>query len=589
MIRKLVRQMLTAQIFSALTVSLCLLIDSVMIARYLGEEAIAAYGLSNPMLLAIGAIGTLLAAGIQVTCSKSLGKGLQEETNAEYSSALLSSGAISGVFLLAALIFASPLATVMGAGKNPTLHALTRDYLAGFSIGAPGSMGALVLVPFLQMAGQSKLLIAAVLTMTAADVVLDLLNVFVFHGGMFGMGLASAVSYYAAMAVSAIYFLSKNSVFRFSVRGVTWKKIRELFTSGVPMGFSMAASVILIFLVNRILISLDGEGVGASALAAFAVITPIGNAAQCINTGIGGVSLTLSGIFYHEEDRNGLWEVIRLLCRYAAVLGLCMGILLAVFAPACVGLFIPAAGETQRMAILGLRIFAAGLIPCCICSTLKNAYQATKRILLTEVVSLTEGALMPVLAAFVLSRFLGATGVWMYYVAGETLTLLCLGLYIRRKTGRMPWQDGACMLLKEDFGTRPEDLMEADIHSLEEVTAAAEKAQAFCLERSRDSRLGNRIALCIEEMAGNTIQHGFGADGKDHHLSVRILHKQNYWVLRFRDDCGAFDPVHYIPKEGQDAMGIHLVLSLAEEARYTYSMNLNNLVLKLPEGAEARG
>ena len=53
MIRKLVRQMLTAQIFSALTVSVCLLIDSVMISRYLGEEATAAYGLANPILLAI--------------------------------------------------------------------------------------------------------------------------------------------------------------------------------------------------------------------------------------------------------------------------------------------------------------------------------------------------------------------------------------------------------------------------------------------------------------------------------------------------------------------------------------------------------
>ena len=42
MIRKLTRQMLTAQIFAALTVSLCLMIDSVMISRFLGEEAIAA-------------------------------------------------------------------------------------------------------------------------------------------------------------------------------------------------------------------------------------------------------------------------------------------------------------------------------------------------------------------------------------------------------------------------------------------------------------------------------------------------------------------------------------------------------------------
>ena len=77
MIRKLVRQMLSAQVLSALTVSLCLLIDSIMIGRFLGEEAIAAYGLANPLLLAIGAIGSLLAAGIQVVCSRSLGRGSQ--------------------------------------------------------------------------------------------------------------------------------------------------------------------------------------------------------------------------------------------------------------------------------------------------------------------------------------------------------------------------------------------------------------------------------------------------------------------------------------------------------------------------------
>ena len=71
-------------------------------------------------------------------------------------------------------------------------------------------MGALILVPFLQMAGQSTLLVISVGVMTAADVILDLLNVKVFHGGMFGMGLASSLSYYAALLVAGIYFFSKN-------------------------------------------------------------------------------------------------------------------------------------------------------------------------------------------------------------------------------------------------------------------------------------------------------------------------------------------------------------------------------------------
>ena len=579
MIRKLIRQMLTAQIFSALTVSLCLLIDNIMIGRFLGESAIAAYGLANPVLLVIGAIGSMLAAGIQVACSKSLGKGSQEETNAGYSSAIALTLGISLVFMLAVLIFRSPLAAMMGAGNSGELYDQTRDYLAGFIIGAPGSMGALVLVPFMQMAGQSGLLIAAVLGMTLTDVALDLLNVLVFQGGMFGMGLASSLSYYVALIVGCFYFLSKKCVFRFSFRLITKQKIAELFRSGVPTVFNMASSVILIFVLNKILLSTGGKG----AVAAYTVITTIGNASNCITTGIGGVSLTLAGIFFNEEDRSALRELIRLLCRYAVILGLAVGALLLIFAPACAALFIPQAGETQAIAILGLRLFAAGLIPCCINNALKNAYQASGRVGLTEIISLLEGAALPILAAFLFSRFLGVTGVWLYFAAGETLALLCIALFVWRKSGTLPWQNGAYLLLKPDFGVTPENLMEAEIRTLPEAAEAARNAEEFCLSHGQNAKTSNHIALCIEEMAGNTIQHGFAADQKPHHLSLRILHKKDQWVLRFRDDCASFDPVHYVPEEGKDALGIRLVLALAQEALYTYSLNLNNLTLKLPE------
>ncbi|MBR4577670.1 MAG: ATP-binding protein [Clostridia bacterium] len=578
MIRKLVRQMLTAQVFSALTVSLCLLIDSIMIGRFLGEQAIAAYGLANPLLLAIGAIGSLLAAGIQVTCSRSLGRGSQEETNAGYSSAIMVAGIISGVFMVAAILFRSFFAKAMGAGSSGELFNQTRDYIAGFSIGAPGSMGALVLVPFLQMAGQSNLLIAAVLTMTIADIGLDLLNVLVFNGGMFGMGLASAISYYAAMVVSAFYFLSKKCVFRFTRKGVTVKKMLELFKSGVPAGFSMAAAMVLVFVMNHILMSTGGE----DALSAFTVMMSLGNAAQCINTGTGGVSLTLSGMFVQEEDRNSLKELLWLLFRYAVILGLGMGLVLLVFAGPLVGLFITEPGKARDMAALALRLYATGLIPCCACSALKNCYQAEGKIALTEILHLTEGALLPAVAGFILSRIWGTTGAWLYFVAGELLAVLAICLLIRHKTGRKPWDGDAFLMLDEDFGVGPDEMMEAEIRSIQDVTAVAEQAQQFCMRHSRDNRMGNHIALCIEEMASNTVQHGFSKDAENH-LSVRILHKPDAWVLRFRDDCRAFDPVHYIPANGKKAVGIHLVLALASDARYTYSMNMNNLSLRLPE------
>ncbi len=578
MIRKLIRQMLTAQIFSALTVSLCLLIDSIMISRFLGEEALASYSLANPLLLSIGAIGTLLAAGIQVVCGKALGRGSQEEANCGYASAVAATAVISLAFATVAILFRSFLAKVMGAGDSGMLFEMTRDYLAGFSIGAPGSMGALVLIPFLQMAGQSNLLIAAVLAMTVTDVALDLLNVLVFNGGMFGMGLASALSYYAAMAVGGIYLLSKKSIFRFSRKGVKARMITDLFASGIPAGVNMLASVVLVFAMNRLLKALDGS----TALAAYTVIQSIGNTANCVTTGTGGVSLTLCGIFFHEEDRSALRETVRRLCVSGVLLGLGMGLFLLVCAPMLVRVFIPEAGRTQEMAVLGLRLFAAGMIPCCVNNAMKYAWQATGRAGLTEIVSALEGAVFPGLAAFVLSRFMNTGGAWLAFAAGELLTLITIGLLIRKISGKAPWKDGAFLLLKKDFGAKPEETMETGIACMEDVARAAREAEAFCLRHGQDARVSSHIALCIEEMAGNVIRYGF-QDGKKHHLSVLILSKPDRWVLRFRDDCRAFDPVRYMPADEENGLGIRLVRGLARDVYYTYSMNLNNLALILPK------
>ncbi len=579
MIRKLIRQMLAAQTLAALTVSLCLLIDNIMIGRFLGVDAIAAYGLANPILMLTGAIGSLLAAGVQVVCSKSLGSGSREETNRGYSSAIALMLGISLPLTVLVFLLRGPLASAMGAGNEGELYRETRDYLGGFVLGAPASMGALVLVPFLQMAGKSGLLIAAVLGMTAADVAFDLLSIHVFHAGMFGMGLASSLSYYVAVLTALGYFLSKKCVFSFSPKLVSAAKIRELVKGGVPTVFTMASSVVFVFLMNRILL-----GLGSSeAVAAFSVLTTIGNAGNCISTGIGGVSLTLSGILFNEEDRNGLKELVRRLSGYAVILGAAVGVLLAVFAPALVQIFIPEenARNVQELTALGLRLFALGLIPCAFVNVLKNLYQGCGRIRLTEIISVLECAVMPAAAAFLLSRIWGVTGAWLYFAAGEALTVLCAVLYVWKRNGAPTLAAEPFLLLRGNFGVKPENLLETDIRSLEDVMKAAKAAEDFCRRNGQSERMCSHIALCIEEMAGNTVIHGFGKDGKNH-LSVRVQHSGNRWVLRFRDDCSAFDPVSYVPAGGVgENLGIRLVTAMADDIRYTYSLNLNNLTILL--------
>ena len=578
MTRKLVRQMLIAQILSALTVSLCLLIDNVMINRFLGVNAIAAYELSNPVLLIIGAIGSMLSAGVQVACSRSLGNGSSEETNRNYSTAAALTLIISLAFTAAVLLFRVPIARLCGAGEPAELFDHTTGYLAGFVVGSPASMGALILIPFLQIAGKSGLLILAVLGMTVSDIALDLLNALVFKGGMFGMGLASSLSYYVAMAIGMVYFLSPKCVFRFSLRYVRLSKVIELFRGGIPMAFNMASSVILVFVLNRLLL----DAGGAHAVAAYAVVSGIGNASNCISTGMSGVSLTLSGVLYSEEDRTGLKTLLSLLVRYAWILGLAVAAVLIIFAPVLIGVFLPRPGDTRDMAILGIRLFAAGLIPCCVNNALRSFYQGTDRVGLTEMISLAEGAILPSLAALLLAKTAGTNGIWLYFIIGETLTLGLLLLYVRKKAGGRVSMDSV-MLLSDSFGASPDEMLEMDIHSLAEVTDAAVRTGAFCAAHGMDGKFCNHVALCVEEMAGNTVTHGFDPDGHNH-LSILMQHKNRRWILRFRDDCTGFDPVRYVPPEGHpDALGIRLMLAMADEVHYTYSLSLNNLTLILNE------
>ena len=51
MFKKLFRQMIITQIISLMTVTLCMLIDSIMIGRFLGVDSMSAYGLASPLLL----------------------------------------------------------------------------------------------------------------------------------------------------------------------------------------------------------------------------------------------------------------------------------------------------------------------------------------------------------------------------------------------------------------------------------------------------------------------------------------------------------------------------------------------------------
>ena len=117
MIKKLFRDMLVTQIVSSMTVTLCMLIDSIMIGRFLGVDSMSAYGFATPLLLVFAALGSMISAGVQVACGKRIGNGDREGTDACYSVSVLLAVLISVVGLATVFALLNPLTRLLGAGR----------------------------------------------------------------------------------------------------------------------------------------------------------------------------------------------------------------------------------------------------------------------------------------------------------------------------------------------------------------------------------------------------------------------------------------------------------------------------------------
>ena len=585
MIKRLFRQMLLTQILSALTVMICMFVDSIMIGRFLGSDAMTAYGLTNPILLIFAALGSMLTAGIQVQCGKTMGRGDREGTDTCYSAAITLAAGVGflGFFLI--ILFASPICTALGAGvpgPEKTVFTLTKDYLTGIIVCAPAFLLAQTMVPFLQMSGKGVRLAAAVGVMTISDIIFDLLNVFVFKGGTFGMGLASSLSYYIALVIGGSYFLTKKCMFRMKLRSVRFSMFRELLKHGVPTMLNQAATVLLVYLMNQILLSVGHN----TAVAAYSVINTIANICYCFGAGIGSVALMLSSMFYSDKDLESLYSIVRTMLFYCIVLNAAVTAVTLIAAPQMVGMFLTDNPSAVSMAAAGTRLFSLSLPFCSLNTSFKNFYQGTGKTHLTNIISPTQSLFSKIAVAFVMSRLMGTEGVWFSWLLGEILTLLIVSCIVWKRNRKCSISVKDYALLSEEAGAQDSDRIDINVRSIEEVIEASGHAAEVCRSKGMDPRTSMLIARCIEEMAANIVKHGFTKDHiKNHVINIRIMFKDNEGLIRLRDNCVNFDPVSYMDLHKSDDptshIGIRMIMNMVKDANYVSSLGLNNLTLTI--------
>lgn len=582
-VRKTYLSFVVASILSSLTATAGMLIDNIIVGQALGSQALGAMGIVGPVSLAFSAIGNICSSGGGARAAQALGRGDTEKMCRIFTNNTLFVLLSGGFFTLFGLLFAPQIAELLGA-RGALLEPSTA-YLYGYFLGALPTIMLSAMMSFVRIDGSPRLPLVCIGVMTAANITLDLLMVYVFHQGMFGMALATTISYCLAVATAFLHFLKKESTLRFVRPKRFFGELSQNVVTGFPTAVSRICDTLKVSLINNMLTAY----VSLAAVTAMSVRTQANNFLGALVLGVGQAATPTVGMFFGEEDRTAVRDTLKTTFRVGFCLVIPVAAALCAFPSLFAKLLGLDGGGVLALSETALRSFALGLPLYLMNNVLMSFYQCTQRVGLATAICVLQSLVYTLALSFLLVRPMGADGVWLALLLGEAATLLTVFLYTCIRNKKISLSVSSLMMLEANFGGNPEDRLELSIpNSMEALMRVATGIYRFGEKRGMDEKALHTLSLCIEEMAGNVVEHAF-KPGEKRYLDLTLVDRGAYLLLRLRDNGAAFDPLAYLSARKKEDYGIRLVHALADGISYRRSMGLNNLVIRLRKEKQRQG
>lgn len=571
MIRQKFREYLLPTVLTSMAISMASVVDGVIVGSLLGDVALAAVGLSSPVVFCLNLIYMLFAVGGLTCASIALGKRDFERANQSFTLTM-------GGGLCAMLLFLAGMQAVLRplcarlAGGDAHLARLTESYLRPLLFTGPALMFSSGMAMFIRTDGWPRASAVIVMIANAVNLLLDYGLIRFLNAGIMGAGLSTAMGYAAGCVIVIPYLLNKKRSFRF-VRpgGDALHTLALILKTGLPKGLTQACNLLRSLLINAVIVSSLGS-VG------MAIMTVCTNVLMIANIFVGGISdalLPMVAMLYGERDDFGMREAMRAARR---VLMVCCVALAAFFmaAPQLMGMAF-GIRSPEAMAQLGpaLRLFAVYLPFFSFISLHQNFYNTSERRGLAASLVIMDGLLFVVPFALLFSR-LRANLVWLCYAASGACTLAAL-LVLARRVGKRENVRGLLLIREQHDYARKFDFTIAA--TKEEAVRLSERVLALREKGVGNVRLLNRIALVLEEMTV-ACAHYAHEDGEGL-IDFLIYVTDTRVTIQMRDSGRPFNPLEYIPEahDGCITDSIQLVKKLASRMEYSRQLGFNTCVL----------
>ena len=178
-------------------------VDSIVVGKYVGDNALAAVGSASPILnlLLVLFMGISVGAGVMV--SQYFGGKQREELSKTIGNCITLTAIASLIIMVAGYIGARPLLEMLGTPES--IIDWCESYLIILSLGIAGSAYYNILCGILRGLGDSISALLYLLVATVLNIVLDIWFVAGFDMGVAGVALATVI----AQAISSVLCLIK--------------------------------------------------------------------------------------------------------------------------------------------------------------------------------------------------------------------------------------------------------------------------------------------------------------------------------------------------------------------------------------------
>ena len=403
--------------------------DTFFVSADLGTKGLTALNLAFPMFCLMNGIGLMIGMGGGTCYSLARSRRETQRANQIFTNAAYLTFIASALFFFVGVFLSESLVRILGA--DDTMFALTNTYLKVMLLFAPAFFTNNLLQCFVRNDGNPALSMAAMITGSISNVILDYIFIFPLGMGIFGSIFATGLSPLISIIVLSPYFLKGKNHFHF-IRKFSLQRVSNIVSNGIPPLVTEVSSGVVMFLFNFIILRLNGN----TGVAAFGIVSVISLVVIAIYTGLSqGIQPILS-----LNHGAGNKENVNTIRTYALTTALLLSVVLysiLFFGADPIALVFNSEKDMllQALAIPGIRLYFLAC-PFIGFNLVTATYLiSTEHPRPAQIISVSRGILVLIPMAFLLSAIFGLTGVWCSYPLTEA-SVAIMAFIIYRKTAR---------------------------------------------------------------------------------------------------------------------------------------------------------